>query len=142
MKGLTIMLPSFLAALYHESGRPSVAAGSTLAHSLGQGRPFVEFGALRAEARMGRELTAEKLLQRFGFYSLANRGDAVEVDEESLARAIHECERDAIDRGWVAVVLDPPRPWIEFDALPEQAQTGRRNQARFLIERFVVVAAN
>lgn len=47
-----------LAALYHESGRPSVAAGNTLAHTVGQARPFTEFADLDVEARMGRVLTA------------------------------------------------------------------------------------
>jgi hypothetical protein len=131
---------TLMAVIYHESGRPSVAAGSTLAHSLGQGRPFAEFAEIRPEARRGRELTAERLLQRFLFLGLHTRDHNTQVEVEDLARAIHECERKAIELGLVVVVLDPPRPWIEFDALPEQAQEGRRNQARYLLERFVVVA--
>ena len=143
---------TILAVVYHDSGRPSVAAGSTLAHSLGQGRPFVEYRDLRPQARQGREMTAQGLLQRFVFNSITlfaadqhSRGnppaeaDVGAIDVDTLARGIHECERPAIEAGMVAVVLDPPRPWIPFDALPAQAQDGRRSQARYLLDRFFIL---
>ncbi len=140
------MIP-VLAVIYHESGRPSVASGDTLAHTLGQARPFTEYPDLRPEARLGRNLTAHGLLERFSFQSSTakDRHDPADlpiVDVETLARGIHEAERPAIDRGWTVIVLDPPRPWIAFDDLPEQAKTGRRNQARYLLDRFVIVSIN
>lgn len=140
------MIP-VLAVIYHESGRPSVASGDTLAHTLGQARPFTEYPDLRPEARLGRNMTADGLLGRFSFQSSTVKdshdpADLPIVDVETLARGIHEAERPAIDRGWTVIVLDPPRPWIAFDDLPEQAKTGRRNQARYFLDRFVVVSIN
>lgn len=128
-----------LAALYHESGRPSVAAGNTLAHTVGQARPFTEFADLDVEARMGRVLTARTMMERFSFESIdgpaAQSGDlsrqpgggliaASPAAVEAVAQAIHECERPAIER-----------PWIPFGELPAPAQEGRRGQARYLLER-------
>lgn len=129
-----------LAVIYHESGRPSVAAGTTLAHSLGQGRPFTEWPDLRQEAKDGREMTAAALLERFAFGTCYRTLSPARLREqvEALAPAIHECEREAVEQGLVAVVLDPPRPWIPFAELPEAAQEGRRNQARYLLARFAV----
>jgi hypothetical protein len=127
---------TILAALYHESGRPSVEQGATLAHSLGQGRPFTEYSDISPEARQGRELTAKHLLMRLDFR--ATTSAPTEAAVERLAQTIHECEAPAIARGLVVVKLDPPREWIPFSALPEQAKTGRRNQARFLLSRFDV----
>lgn len=135
-------LITILAALYHESGRQSVAIGATLAHSVGQARPFTEYADLRHEARLGRELTAEMLLGRFEFGSLP-RAEGLEPTTpyvDALAEAIHECERPAIDRGWTVIQLDPPHPWIPFSDLPPQAQEGRRNQARYFLARFDVRA--
>lgn len=130
-------LITLLAAIYHDSGRPSVASGHTLAHAFGQARPFTEFNGLSFDARRGRELTAARLLERFEFCNFERSAPA--IDAEVLARGIHEAEREAVDRGWTVVKLDPPRPWIPFDDLPEQAQEGRRNQARYFLERFIVV---
>jgi predicted nicotinamide N-methyase len=131
----SIVAVNLLAALYHESGHPSVAQGATLARSLARGRPFTEYPDLRPEAHRGRELTAEGLLQRFTFHSLdliagedvtADMAKLGVVDMEALARRIHEAERAAIERGWTVIILDPSRPWIAFDELPMQAQEGRR----------------
>jgi hypothetical protein len=136
----TSPLPSvlFLAAIYHEACRAAVTAGSTLAHAVGQAKPFTELADLRVEALQGRLLTATELLGRFDFTGFAPAGlpDAAKV--EQLAAAIHECERPAIDRGWTVVQLDPPRPWIPFADLPELAREGRRWQARYLLRMFVV----
>jgi hypothetical protein len=136
MRDLTTLI-TIMAAVYHESGRPSVASGHTLAHAVGQARPFTEFTGLSADARRGRELTAERLLERFDFHNFDYSAPA--IDMEDVARGIHEAEREAVDRGWTVVKLAPPRPWIAFDDLPEQAQEGRRNQARYFLERFIVV---
>lgn len=147
----TIVLITFLAALYHESGRASVQRGETLAHAAGQARPFTEFPDLSLEARRGRELTAQHLLERFEFgtrvtaaedvrFGLSEPEASFDSDIDMLAEAIHDCERDAIERGWVVVKLDPPRPFTPFADLPPQAQQGRRNQARWFLERFQVTA--
>ena len=136
------MLSTLLAAIYHESGRVSVQTGATLAHSVGQAKPFTEWCDLRQEARMGREMTAKELLRRFEFNSLPVLS-SLELRTwsiDAMAEAIHECERLAIDRGWTVIVLDPPRPWIPFSELPEPAKVGRRNQAQFFLARFDVVA--
>lgn len=130
---------ALLAALYHESCRPGVAAGTTLAHAVGQARPFTEFADLSADAMRGRINTASELLGR---YSIAHTVDRMERasdhEVEQLAQAIHECEKTAVDRGWTVVKLDPPRPWITFADLPEPAQAGRRKQAKYLLDRLVL----
>lgn len=129
-------LATLLAAIYHESSRPSVEAGTTLAHAVGQARPFTEFNGLSADARKGREATALRLLERFDFNNFDYSAPA--MDMEVLARGIHEAERYAVDRGWTVVKIDPPRPWVTFDDLPEVAREGRRRQARYFLERFIV----
>jgi hypothetical protein len=134
------MLSTLLAVLYHESGRASVQAGATLAHSVGQAKPFTEWSDLRQEARMGREMTAKELLRRFEFAPVSAWLEPTTLAIENLAEVIHECERLAIDRGWTVIVLDPRRPWIPFSDLPEVAKTGRRNQAQFFLARFDVIA--
>lgn len=134
-----------LAALYHESGRTSVAAGDTLAHTAGQARPFAEFNSIRDAAREGRLLTAANLEQRIRIDGFAARDpDSYGPIEEhakindKLARVIHEAEREAIELGWTVVKLEPPRPWIPFDDLPEAAQAGRRRQAAYFLSRFEI----
>ncbi len=134
------MLSTLIAVLYHESGRVSVQTGATLAHSVGQAKPFTEWADLRQEARMGREMTAKELLRRFEFAPVPAGLEPTTPAIDNLAEAIHECERIAIARGWTVIVLDPPRPWIPFADLPEVAKTGRRNQAKFFLSRFDVLA--
>ncbi len=133
-----------LAALYHESGRTSVAAGDTLAHAVGQAKPFTEFGALSEDARDGRLLTAMNLEQRVQFTGFTSRdpsaiGPLIRLRIWALARIIHDAEREAIELGKVVVKLDPPRAWIPFEQLPEAAQHGRLRQAAFFLARFDVV---
>lgn len=137
-----------LAALYHESGRASVAAGDTLAHTAGQAKPFTEFYDLSEDARDGRLLTAMNLEQRVRFVGFAfplqptmnEPADQAQHDADvrRFARLIHDAEREAIELGKVVVKLNPPRPWIPFDELPEPAQAGRRRQAAFFLARFNV----
>lgn len=133
-----------LATLYHESTRASVQAGNTYAATEKQSRPFTEWGSLLADAVRGRLLTASEILERFtidGVAGLIEGVHDVQLDNdevELLARTLHECERPAVDRGWTVVKLDPPRPWLGFNDMPAAAQEGRRNQARFLLERLVL----
>ena len=129
-----------LAALYHESVRHAVAQGQTVAHTVGSARPFTEFADLPVDAMRGRLLTAELLLRTLDLQPLRPMGDAAEVEPhvDALAQAIHRAERGAVRRGLVVVKLDPPRPWLPFDKLPEAAQNGRRHQARFFLSRFAV----
>lgn len=137
MRNIDALIP-LLAALYHESSRPSVAAGDTLAHAVRQARPFTQWGDLRVAAQRGRELTAQHLLAQFDFRVRRGIGRASDDAVEHLAQAIHEAERDAVERGWTVVKLDPPRPWMPWAELPAPAQEGRRRQARYLLERFDV----
>lgn len=124
-----------LAVLLHESGRAPVAAGQTLAHAVAppQARPFVEWPDLPAEVQLGRRVTARNLLECFDVGEVFPDLGTEPVSVDQLAAAIHECEREAIERGLVLVKLD--RPWIPFGELPEQAQEGRRRQARYLLAR-------
>lgn len=125
-----------LAILLHESGRAPVAAGQTLAHAVQspQTRPFVEWPDLPAEVQQGRRLTASNLLARFNVDADPFPDFGTEpVSEDTLAVEIHAAEREAVDRGLVLVKLN--RPWVEFVNLPEQAQEGRRRQARYLLAR-------
>ena len=123
-----------LAMLYHESTRASVQAGNTA----------TEWGSLLADGVRGRLLTASEILERFTIDGVAGLLEGVhdvrlDNDEvEFFARSLHECARPAVDRGWTVVKLDPPRPWLGFYDMPPAAQEGRRNQARFLLERLVL----
>lgn len=139
-----------LTALYHESGRSSVAAGDTLAHSVGQAKPFTEFDALTGDAREGRLLTATNLMQRIVFTGLVPTTSLNEPLDQAehltkvawLAVVIHDSEREAIERGLVVVKLNPPRPWIPFADLPDVAKAGRRRQAAFFLNRFTIEAVS
>lgn len=126
---------ALLAALYHESCRRPVADGTTLANAVGQAQKYTEFADLRGDVLRGRLTTATELLERFKISALVERIEPVSDRQlEQVASAIHECERTAIDRGWTAVVLDPPRPWIAFADLPVLARTGRFAQAKYLLD--------
>jgi hypothetical protein len=129
---------ALMAALYHESGRQSVATGATLAHAENQAKPFTEFSKLAPDAREGRYMTAEKLLERFDFSMPATPEKFTDAMVNALAVSIHEAERPAIEAGKTVIKLTPPRPFTPFDGLPDPAKQGRRNQARFFLERFKV----
>lgn len=124
-----------LAILYHESGRAPVAAGETLSHAVQspQARPFVEWPSLPSDARAGRLMTARALLERYDISVVIPDLGTEPVSVDDLARAIHECERGAVEAGLVLVKLD--RPWVAFADLPAQAQEGRRRQAQYLLAR-------
>lgn len=136
MDSTTVLL---LAILYHESCRVSVAAGDTMAHAVDPAkvRPFVEWPDLPDHVKQGRRLTVTRLLERFHVGEVFPDFGSGEISE-TLAAAIHEAERAAVDQGLVLIKLD--RPWTEFADLPEQAKDGRRRQARFLLERLFIVA--
>lgn len=127
------MFEELLAIAIHESGRASVAAGHTLAAHVGQPRPFVEWDDLPEDVREGRRMTAGNLLRQVEFFS---PGWEKPTGEQVLflAQALHLAEREAIERGLVAVKLDPPCPWIPFLQLPFPARHGRMSQARHLLQ--------
>lgn len=126
-----------LATLIHDAGRQPVAAGQTLAHAVdpAKTRPFIEFSALPEHVRQGRLLTATRLLQTVEIAGLAVEDPEPHAPEtvDWLAAEIHNAERAAVDAGLVLVKLN--RPWVAFADLPEQAQEGRRGQARYLLGR-------
>lgn len=124
-----------LALLLHESGRAPVQEGLTLAHAVQspQARPFIEWPDLPAEVQHGRKMTADRILDRFHVGDPFPDLGAEPVSVDELAAAIHEAERAAVEAGYVLVKLG--RPWVPFRELPEQAQEGRRRQARFLMSR-------
>lgn len=132
-------LVAMLAVIYHDSGRTSVVAGDTMAHAVNPStvRPFVEWPDLPLEAGLGRLLTARRLLERFNVGEvMLDREDGETV--ASLAPAIHEAERAAVEQGLVLVKVD--RPWCDFADLPEPAKAGRRRQANYLLDRLFIVA--
>ncbi len=137
MRDIVHLIPLF-ALFLHESGRASVAAGDTLAHAVGQPRPnFTDWPDLRPEARCGRQITAERLLEGHDFRPRTHPPEEMHESEVLyLANEIHKAEREAIERGLTVVKLDPPRPWIPYDELPEPAKQGRQRQARWFIARF------
>lgn len=122
-----------LAALYHESTRRPVNDGKTLAHATGNARPFVEWEDLTNDQRDGRRRTARSILCRYSVGEPFPDLGTDPVGTEDLAAAIHECERDAVQRGEVVVNLH--RPWVTYDDLPDLAKEGRRMQAAFLKAR-------
>lgn len=137
MRDIVHLIPLF-ALFLHESGRASVAAGDTLAHAVGQPRPnFTDWPDLCSEARCGRQITAERLLESHEFRPRTHPPEEMHESEVLyLANEIHKAEREAIERGLTVVKLDPPRPWIPYDELPEPAKRGRQRQARWFITRF------
>lgn len=65
-----------------------------------------------------------------------------ESDVEMLAKELHEAGRKAFESGATvaqAQQKDKAFPFVEWDALTEQAKEGKRIQARHLIEKFRIV---
>ena len=60
------------------------------------------------------------------------------LDTESLAKLLHEAGREAVAQGAVVNRI-PGQGFIEWDDLPAHAQEGRRLQARYLLERLLVI---
>jgi hypothetical protein len=61
------------------------------------------------------------------------------VDEESLAMALHEAGREAVEKGITVSAQkfgEEARRYTEWDELAEPAKEGRRMQARFMLERY------
>lgn len=132
---------ALLAVVLHDAGRQPVAAGQTLAHAVDPAmRFFIEWPDLPEHVRQGRLLTAERLLEVVeiaGIEHVAEDGQPIPQEAvDWLAEAIHNAERAAIEAGLVLVKLN--RPWVAFAELPEQAQEGRRGQARYILGRLHV----
>ena len=60
---------------------------------------------------------------------------------ETLAREIHEAQREPVETGktLTRALGSEPYPFIEWKDLPEKAKEGRRMQARYLIERYHII---
>ena len=61
---------------------------------------------------------------------------------ERLARELHEAGRAAVTAGATVAqehLGDKCRPFIEWDDLTDNAKEGRRIQARYLLERYVLI---
>jgi hypothetical protein len=58
---------------------------------------------------------------------------------ESLARILHEAGREAVARALVLNKVPGGQAFVEWDQLPEHACEGRRIQARYLLERDLIV---
>lgn len=138
-KGRMIPFVLTLAHHVHESGRPAVAAGETLAHAVdpAKTRPFIEWDALPPHVVVGRSMTAAGLLAAYNVSDHVPDAAYDDINDEmirELAAAIHNAERKAVENGYVLIQLN--RPWVEFADLPEQAQAGRKRQAFYLLQRF------
>lgn len=60
---------------------------------------------------------------------------------ENLAKILHEAGRKAVEQGNTVAANkfgDPSRKFLEWDEISESAREGRRIQARYLLERFVI----
>ncbi len=60
---------------------------------------------------------------------------------EELARALHEAGRAAVEQGSTVAAErfgEASRRFIEWDEIGEQAREGRRIQARYLLNRYVI----
>lgn len=60
---------------------------------------------------------------------------------EDLARILHEAGREAVEKGNTVAAGkfgDPSRKFLEWGEISESAREGRRIQARYLLERFVI----
>lgn len=62
-----------------------------------------------------------------------------ERQTESLARVLHEAGREAVQRALVLNKVPGGQPFVEWDQLPEHACEGRRIQARYLLDRGLII---
>ncbi len=60
------------------------------------------------------------------------------IDVKTLARELHEAGREAVEKRLVVRDDVPVMPFVEWDAITENAREGRRIQARWLLERYRV----
>ena len=65
------------------------------------------------------------------------------IDVEMLAKELHEAGRQAVLAGATVAAEkfgEKTRSFIEWEDLPEQAREGRRIQAMWLLDRYVIVS--
>ena len=63
------------------------------------------------------------------------------MDSEELARELHEAGRAAVEAGATVAAEkfgEKTRRFMDWDEITENAREGRRIQARYLLERFVI----
>jgi len=66
------------------------------------------------------------------------------MEIEELAKALHEAGREAVLKGKTVAKsmpemnLQAPPKFLEWNEITEDAKEGRRIQARYLIDRFVI----
>jgi len=61
---------------------------------------------------------------------------------EELAKELHEAGREAVERKKTVVAslgLETPIKFLEWDEIHEDAKEGRRIQARYLLNKFVII---
>ena len=64
------------------------------------------------------------------------------VEVELLARELHEAGRAAVEAGNTVAAEkfgEQTRKFIEWDEMTEVAKEGRRIQARYLLEKFIII---
>ena len=63
------------------------------------------------------------------------------MDVEKLAKELYEAGREAVEKGNTVAADkfgEPSRKFLEWNEISESAREGRRIQARYLLERFVI----
>jgi hypothetical protein len=61
------------------------------------------------------------------------------LEVETLAKALHEAGREAVEKGKVVNKVHG-QPFMGWDEITEDAREGRRIMARYLLARFAVLA--
>ena len=71
---------------------------------------------------------------------MANVEKHAQVWAETLARDIHEAQREPVEKGktLTRALGSAPYPFIEWEDLPEKAREGRRMQAVYLLKRYSI----
>ena len=62
---------------------------------------------------------------------------------EEFAKVLHEAGREAVTKGATVAAKnfgEKGRTFIEWEELSDEAREGRRIQARYILERFEVIA--
>ena len=61
-----------------------------------------------------------------------------QVWAETLARDIHEAQRNPVEKGktLTRALGSEPYPFIEWEDLPDKAKEGRRMQAQYLLKKY------
>lgn len=72
----------------------------------------------------------------------AKFGGQKQVDTEALAKELHEAGRSAVEQGATVAAEnlgDKARTFMEWDEITETARNGRRMQAVYLLNRFIIM---